>query len=109
MTVYLVQGDAGSQVKATITRADTGSALDLTEATARLKFKKKHTSTVLRTITSSTTSASDLLAGIAVFVFSSSALDVSPGDYVGEIEVTYDSGDIETVYEQIEIMVREDF
>jgi hypothetical protein len=109
MTVYLVQGDAGSQVKATITREDTGSAVDLTDATPRLKFKKKNTDTVLTTITSTASSPSDLLGGVAVFEFGSSALNISPGAYIGEIEVTFDSGNIETVYEQIDIVVREDY
>ena len=109
MTIYLVQGDAGSQVKATITREDTGSAVDLSDATPKLKFKKKNNSTVLSTLTSIASSADDLTNGIAIFQFASSALDITPGDYVGEIEVTFDSGNIETVYEKIDITVREDF
>jgi len=109
MTVYLVQGDAGSQVKATITREDTGSAVDLTDATPRLKFKKKNTTTVLATIASSASSPSDLESGVAIFAFTSTHLDVAPGQYVGEIEVSFDSGNIETVYEELDIMVREDY
>lgn len=109
MTVYLVQGDSGSQVKATITREDTGSAVDLTGATPRLKFKKKNTSTILSTLSSIASSSSDLQSGVAVFEFGASDLDIAPGAYVGEIEVTFGSGDIETVYEQIDIIVREDY
>jgi hypothetical protein len=109
MTVYLVQGDAGSQVKAIITREDTGLPVDLSDATPRLKFKKKNTTTVLATITSIASSPDDLEAGVAVFAFTSTHLDVAPGEYVGEIEVSFNSGSIETVYEQITIMVREDY
>jgi len=108
-TIYLVQGDAGSQIKATLTRDDTGAAIDLTEGTAKLKFKKKNTSTVLSTLTSIAFEADDLTAGIAIFEFGSSDLDISPGEYRAEIFVEFNSGDIETVYEEIDIIVREDY
>ena len=108
-TIYLVQGDSGSQIKATLTRDDSGAAINLTDATVKLKFKKKNTTTVLSTLTSIVSSSDDLLAGSAVFEFNSSDLDISPGAYVAEIFIEFDSGDIETVYEELDIQVREDY
>jgi len=108
-TIYLVQGDSGSQVQATLTRDDSGTAIDLNAGTAKLKFKKKNTTTVLSTLTSITSTEANLTNGIAVFEFGTSTLDISPGAYVGEIFVEFDDGSVETVFEEMEIIVREDY
>ena len=108
-TIYLVQGDSGSQIKATLTRDDTGAAVDLTEGTAKLKFKKKNTTTVLSNLTAINVDPDELEAGIAIFNFGASDLDISPGTYTAEIYVEFNTGTIETVYEEIEILVREDY
>ena len=108
-TLYLVQGDNGSQLKVVLTRDDTGAAVDLTGATVTLKFKKRNNSNVLSSINSSVVDAAYLEAGIAIFFFDSDDLDISSGDYVGEVEVTFSNGYIETVFEQLEFLVREDY
>ena len=108
-TFFLVQGDNGSQIKATITRSDTGAAVDLSSATPRLKFKKRNTSTVLTTIDSFTSVTEDQEAGICQFAFNTAALNINAGDYVGEIEITFSDGTIETVYEELEFTLREDY
>lgn len=107
--LYLVQGDNGSQVKVVITRDDTGLPVNLTGSTPTLKFKKKNTSNVLSEINSATVSSEDLEAGIAVFQFNTSALDITAGDYVGEVQITFDDGTIETVYEELSFTIREDY
>lgn len=106
-TIYLVQNDTGSQFKVTLTREDTGSTVDLSGATVRLKFKKKNTANVLSTLTANV--ASDLANGEAIFVFAAADTDITAGDYVGEIEVTFSDDSIESVFETIDIVVREDF
>ena len=69
-TYKLVQGDTGPQVKVTLTRSDTGSAIDLTEAsTCRMHFRKKNSDTVLFSL-SNGSGSSDQSNGIAVFAFS---------------------------------------
>ena len=108
-TFLLVKNNNGSKIKATITRSDTGAAVDLRDATPRLKFKKKNAGTVLSTIDSSTLSEADKELGICQFVFSGGELSINSGDYVGEIEVSFLSGTIETVFEELEFKVREDF
>jgi hypothetical protein len=106
--LYLVQNDVGTQVRALITENDTGDAVDLSDATVRLKFRKKGTTTLLSTLTSSSSTA-EATNGYATFVFSGSALDIDPGLYEGEIESTFTDGSILTVYEKLEFMLREDF
>ena len=108
-TFFLVKNDSGSQIKATITRSDTGAVVDLLATTPKLKFKKKNTATVLSTINSSTTAAADKEAGICQFAFTGSELAIMSGDYVGEIEITFSDGTIETIFEELEFTVREDF
>lgn len=108
MTIlYLVQGDIGAQIKTTITREDTGNAVNMTDATVLLKFKKANTGNVLFTLTAS--ALSDFENGEAIFIFSESNLAISSGDYVGEVCVNFDSGDVETVFEILNFVVREDF
>jgi hypothetical protein len=106
-TIYLVQNDTGSQIKVNLTREDTGSAVDLSGATVRLKFKKKNTANVLSTLTAA--AGSDLSNGEAIFVFAAADTDITAGDYIGEIEVTFSDDSIESVFETIDIVVREDF
>lgn len=108
-TFYLVQGDNGSEIKATITRSDTGAAVDLSSATPRLKFKKRNTSVILSTIESSTASSDDQIAGICQFAFGTNDLDITAGDYVAEIEITFADGSVETVYEELNFTLREDY
>ena len=105
MTIQLVQGDTGPQIKADITRD--GSAEDLTGATAVLRFRKKKTDTVLFTL-SSVSNSDQLAAGELYFVFSSGQLDLAEGFYEGEIEIV-SSGVRETVYEVVDFFLREDF
>ena len=102
---FLVKNDNGSRIKATITRSDTGVAVDLSDATPKLKFKKKNTGTV----SSSTTVTADKEAGICQFAFSGTDLNINSGDYVGEIEITFSDGTIETIFEELDFTVREDF
>lgn len=108
MGISLVQGDTGPQIKATITRSDTGAVEDLTGATIKLHFRKKDTTTVLFTMDNQA-SDENLDDGICIFIFASGQLDIDAGYYEGEIEVVTSGGTRETVYEIIDFYVREDF
>ena len=108
-TYYLVQGDDAPQIKVTLTRDETGTAIDVSNATVRLKFRKKGTDTVLATLTSGA-STSEAENGIAIFVWGSTDLDINSGNYEAEVEISYTStGVVETVYETLDFVVREDF
>ena len=107
--IYLVKDDNGSQVECIITRDNNNQAVDLTGATARLKFRKKKTTTILFTLTNIVDDQVDLEAGQAVFVFSAANLDLAAGLYEGEVEVTFPNLNVETIYEIIQFQVRDDF
>jgi len=105
----LVQGDTAPQIKVTLTRSDTGDVIDLTEAsTCQLHFRKKNTDSVLFSL-SNQSGDSDQALGIAIFAFSGSQLDITPGNYEGEVEVVFTSGVRETVYETLDFVLRADF
>lgn len=107
--IYLVKDDNGSQVECIITRDNTGLPVDLTGATALLKFRATGTSTILFTLTNIVDEQVDLEAGQAVFVFSAANLDLAAGLYEGEVEVTFPNLNVETIYEIIQFQVRDDF
>jgi hypothetical protein len=106
--IYLVQGDSGSQIQATITREDSGEAVDITDATTVLKFRKKGETDLIATLTTVST-AEQKSDGKAVFSFTEASLDVAEGKYEGEIEITFNSGNIETVYKILDFYIRADF
>ena len=105
--INLVQGDTGPQIKATLTRSDTGSAIDISGATTKMHFRKANTSTNLFSLTNAAGN-SDKQSGICIFLFTGSDLDLTAGDYEGEIEVVFGDSTRETVYEIIEFNLRED-
>ena len=104
-TVYLVRNDNGSQLKVTLTREDTGAVIDLTSATVRLKVKRKGTSTVLLTLTA--IAGSDFENGEVIFTFNN--ITIAAGEYVAEVETTFTGGNIETTYDEITLVVRDDY
>jgi hypothetical protein len=107
--IYLVRNDVGSQISATITREDNGLPVDLRLSTQRLRFRKAGTTAVLFTLTGENLGESAELQGICVFTFSGANLEVDAGRYEGEIEVSFADANIETVYETVQFIVRDDF
>ena len=106
--IYLVQGDTAPQIKATLTRSDTGTAENLIGSTIKMHFRKAMTTTLLFSITGTHTGV-DATKGEVVFNFTSGQLDIDPAHYEGEVEVVFSSGTRETVYEILNFVLREDF
>lgn len=104
--IKLVQGDTLPTVTVTLTDEFTGVAVDLTGATVVVKFRASGTTTVLTTLACAIVGAA---AGIFSFSFPSPALDVEPGLYEGEIQVTFSGGEIQSVYDVLKFRVRADF
>jgi len=109
MTFYLVKDDNAPQVKATITREDDGSIVDLTGCTVVLKFRKKGSTTTLFTLSGVNNPATNYAKGIVLFSFGATDLDLDSGYYEGEIEITYPAGTVETIYELLNFKLRADF
>lgn len=106
--IYLVRGDTGPQIKVTLTRTDTGLPQDISEASVNLHFRKKFTETVLFTLAGQPFTEGGV-EGTVVFLFGSGQLDLPAGEYEGEVEVVYNAGGRETVFETVNFELRKDF
>jgi hypothetical protein len=105
--IKLVQGDTRPQLKLTLTDETTGEAIDISGAEVFLKFRAAGESTVLDTLTGN---VFDGPAGVVVFRWNPTTLDVPGGDYEGEVEINFGAGQgIQTVYDVLKFKVREDF
>ena len=108
MTYELVQGDQAPQIQAVIKRADDGSVIDFSGGSCALKFRAKGTTTTLFTLAAADV-GQNFQDGIAVFSFSNTQLNLDEGYYEGEIEITYDSGAVETIFQVLDFYIRADF
>jgi hypothetical protein len=108
-TIYLVQGDTGPQIYIQVTRDGTGAAVDVSGGTARLKVRKTGTENILFTLVASDV-GDNLSEGKLYFSLDGGQLaTITPGAYEGELELTFTDSIIETVYEKVDIVIREDF
>ena len=108
MTYQLVQGDQAPQIQATLTRDDTGAVIDFSGGSCALKFRAKGTTTTLFTLAAADI-GDNFLEGKAIFSFSGTQLNLDEGYYEGELEVTYSSGAVETVFAVLDFYLRADF
>lgn len=111
MTCYskripLVRGNTLPQVKLLLSDEVTGLPMNLTGASALLKFREAgSTETIFSRALVIFPESSEV-----VIPWAPGDLDVDAGDYEGEIEVTYTaSGLTQSVYELIKFKVREAF
>lgn len=108
-TYTLVRGDSAPQIKATITRADTGAAVDFSGGSARMRFRRKGATALIATLNAADIGA-NFANGIAIFSFSDNDLvGLSSGYYEGEIEITYLTGLKETIFDVQNYQLRGDF
>jgi hypothetical protein len=108
-TIYLVQGDTGPQIFITVTREDTGLPINVADGSAKLKVRKKGSSTLAFTLTAANIGAS-LEEGKLYFSLDGGQLaTIEAGNYEGEVELTLADSTVETVFEQVDIVIREDF
>ena len=108
MTYQLVQGDQAPQIQAVLKRQDDNSIIDFSGGSCALKFRVKGATATLFTLAAADV-GDNFQDGIAIFSFSGTQLNVDEGYYEGEIEVTYSSGSVETVYQILDFYVRADF
>lgn len=106
-TIKLVRNDTAPQLRLTLTDSLTGAAIDLTSATVTLYLRAVNTTTLL--LTRNATIQSPATAGIAVVVWQPGDLDLEPGDYEGEVEITLGDGTVETIFTPLQFALREEF
>jgi hypothetical protein len=121
--IKLVQGDTRPQIVISL-KNQLGEAIPCNGGSVKFYFRAEGSSTVLATITGSlltgfvnddgsiNTAAPYNVAGAggrASFNWPTGALDVSAGNYEGEVEITFSDGTIQTVYDVLKFKVRADF
>ena len=109
MIFEIVKKDTAPQVQATITKSYDGSVVDLTGASVKLKFRAKGSTTTLFTLNGFNVPTTNFAKGIVLFLFGTNNLDIAAGYYEGEVEITYENGTVDTVYEVLNFKLRADF
>lgn len=106
--IKLVQGDTKPAIVCRLTDDTTGLPLGISGATVRLKFRAAGATTLAATVTGSVTDGAN---GEVVFYPASAPemLQGDPGDYEGEIEITFADNTVQTVYDLLKFKLREDF
>ena len=105
--IKLVQGDTRPQIQTTLTDDTTGLPIDITGATCLMKFRAVGADVLTDTLNGVVTNGPQ---GVVVFMWNAMTLDCEPGDYEGEIEITFPSGaGRQTVYDLLKFKVRAEF
>jgi hypothetical protein len=122
--IHLVVGDTRPQVYVQLFQPGLGGLLDLSSATVLLKFKPMTDDAVLFQLPGEKlpgTLQANLIdadltqypvpgsGGRVRFGFITGNLNLPPGRYLGEIEVTYGPGNSITMFSRLQFELREDF
>ncbi len=116
MSIQLVQGDDGPDLNLTLKDSmsgdpgdpDSWSVIDVSPSTTSvtMKFRLRNSTTVLETLT--LTKVNGGTNGEVLLTWGATSLDVSPGDYEGEIEIN-ENGKIQTLVDPIRFALRAQF
>ena len=106
-TIRLVKNDTAPDVDFTLTDAQTGGAINVSNAgdVVRLYFRLKGATALKATITC--TKPNGGADGVVRAVWPALSLDTA-GEFEGEIEITFSSGKKQTVYNKINFSVRDE-
>lgn len=102
-----VSGDTRPQVELTLTRTD-GSVVDLTSATVTLHLRKNARGGVLVSREAYVNPA-EAAQGRAIIIWDEGDLELDRGSYEAEVEIVYPTGARETVFDVLQVEIREDF
>lgn len=105
--IKLVSGDNRPYVRVTI-KDENDSTVDLSDmdTTVVVYFRKAGAADVLATL--ACTKIDNGTGGVVAFNFPGSTLDVDPGQYEGEVEVSF-GGEKQTIYQPLKFLVRSQF
>jgi hypothetical protein len=105
--IKLVQGDNLPEITLTLTDRQTGNPIDLSSSstTVVVKLRAADSNTLLATLTCVKV---DPANGVVKFGFPGTTLNVTPGQYAGEIEMSF-GGQILTVFDTLNFYVRQQF
>lgn len=107
--IRLVQGDSKPIIILTLTDDNTGLPIDLSASATEVnvKFRASGSTALLSTIPCTKTNGG--ADGKVQFDFTGGVLDVDPGMYEGEIEITFGPAGTQTVYDTLRFRLRQQF
>ena len=120
-TINLVAGDTKPEINLTLKDSNTAASgqtldeddsttwavIDITDPTIKVKFRLLGATSILDTMTC--VKVAPTTDGKCYMPWNATTLDVAAGTYEGEIELTYTSGAILTLYDRLKFKVRDDF
>ena len=120
-TINLVAGDTKPEINLTLKDSNTAASgqtldeddsttwaiIDITDPTIKVKFRLLGATSILDTMTC--VKVAPTTDGKCYMPWNPTTLDVAAGTYEGEIELTYTSGAILTLYDRLKFKVRDDF
>lgn len=106
-TARLVRGDTAPQIRITLKDSD-NNPTDLTGCTVTMHVRRSGTSTLLFSRVLDIPDATKT-QGVAVVVWGTNDLDQPAGIYEGEVEIVFADGRRETLFDVIQLVIREDF
>lgn len=106
-TIKLVKNDNRPYVTLTLTDS-AGTAIDLSDAATTVVVYFRAAGTTTTPVTLTTTKVSGGTTGIVKFNFPGTTLNVTPGAYEGEIEISF-NGEKQTVNQLLKFSVRAEF
>lgn len=108
MAINLVQGDTAPQLKLVLTDDITLQPINLTGASVTLHVRPAGSSVLAFSRPATVLSSADAALGIAYIQWEPTDLERAPGSYDSEIEIITQAGLRETVYDFVQLFIRED-
>jgi hypothetical protein len=107
--IKLVKNDTYPFVRVTLLNSLDDTPINVADGgtVVRVYFRAVGSTTLLSTLTC--TKPNGGTDGVVQFNFPDPTLDVAPGLYEGEVEITYTSGDKQTVYDVLKFKLRDEF
>jgi len=122
--IKLVQGDSRPQLVLSLNDDQSGASINVSQATVRLRFRQSDSTEILATLVASKIPGKLLddgtidfagayatpgAGGRCVINWTPEALIQEPGNYEGEIEITFEDNTVQTVYDVVKFKLREQF
>ena len=104
--IKLVQGNTKPDLVCTVRDEETGGPINIAGATPRLHFRAAGATKVRETLIGSVINGPK---GVCTFGWGETSLDGEPGPYEGEIEIVFQDGSTQTVYDILKFNLRAKF
>lgn len=106
--IRLVRNDTKPQLQLTLIDESTGGPIDLTGASVSFHMASTDPNDTDVLVREAVVPAPTAAQGVAILVWGEGDLDKDAGQYRAEVQVTFPSGNIQTVYDFLRIRIRDE-